>query len=75
MNGVLVLLLIAVSLPVVVDPLITSQVGSFALDLAWISAGFLIWMPVQPARCGQAKACSRRGLRGLKAALNAAMPW
>lgn len=41
-------LLFAVSAPVLVDPLITSQIGSFALDIAWISAGFLIWMPVQP---------------------------
>jgi len=45
---VAVALLFAVSAPVLVDPLITSQVGSFALDIAWISAGFLIWMPVQP---------------------------
>ncbi|MFN8051993.1 MAG: cytochrome c oxidase assembly protein [Acidimicrobiales bacterium] len=43
-----VTLLVLVSAPVVVDPLLTSQVGSFVLDLAWISAGFLIWMPVQP---------------------------
>jgi cytochrome c oxidase assembly factor CtaG len=43
-----VALLFAVSIPVLVDPLITSQIGSFALDAAWISAGFLIWMPVQP---------------------------
>lgn len=43
-----VAILIAVSLPVVVDPMITSQVGSFVLDVAWICAGFLIWMPVQP---------------------------
>ncbi|MEI2651375.1 MAG: cytochrome c oxidase assembly protein [Microthrixaceae bacterium] len=41
-------LLFAVSAPILVDPLVTSQLGSFALDLAWISAGFLIWMPVQP---------------------------
>ena len=46
--GISVVLLISVSVPVIVDPLITSQLGSFVLDLAWISAGFLIWMPVQP---------------------------
>lgn len=46
--AVAVALLFAVSAPVLVDPLITSQVGSFALDIAWISAGFLIWLPVQP---------------------------
>lgn len=41
-------LLILVSVPVIVDPMIESQIGSFALDLAWITAGFLIWFPVQP---------------------------
>lgn len=41
-------LLFAVSAPILVDPLITTQFGSFLLDAAWISAGFLIWMPVQP---------------------------
>ena len=43
-----VALLFAVSAPTLVDPLIKTQIGSFALDVAWISAGFLIWMPVQP---------------------------
>ena len=43
-----VALLFAVSAPVLVDPLIKTQLGSFALDIAWISAGFLIWLPVQP---------------------------
>lgn len=46
--GVSVALLFAVSAPSLVEPLITSQVGSFALDVAWITAGFLIWLPVQP---------------------------
>jgi cytochrome c oxidase assembly factor CtaG len=43
-------LLVLVSVPVIVDPLIKNQLGSFVLDAAWISAGFLIWMPVQPPR-------------------------
>ncbi len=33
-------------LPAVVDGLMTSQLGSFALDLAWIAAGFALWWPV-----------------------------
>lgn len=45
-----VILLVGVSAPVIVDPLMKSQLGSFALDVAWISAGFLIWLPVQPPR-------------------------
>lgn len=43
-----VVLLVSASTPIVVDALVTNQVGSFVLDLAWIAAGFLIWMPVQP---------------------------
>lgn len=43
-----VALLVGVSLPFVVNAMITSQAGSFAMDVAWITAGFLIWMPVQP---------------------------
>lgn len=45
-----VVMLVAVSAPVFVDPLITSQFGSFVLDAVWITAGFLIWIPVQPPR-------------------------
>jgi putative membrane protein len=37
---------IASHLPAVVDGLMTSQLGSFALDLAWIAAGFALWWPV-----------------------------
>lgn len=45
---VAVVLLVAVSLPLIVNPMIKNQAGSFAMDVAWITAGFLIWMPVQP---------------------------
>lgn len=45
-----VVILVAVSTPVVVDPLITSQWGSFVLDAAWMTAGFMMWLPVQPPR-------------------------
>lgn len=41
-------LLIGVNLPIVVDSMISTQIGSFALDLIWITAGLLIWFPVQP---------------------------
>ncbi|MEZ5253609.1 MAG: cytochrome c oxidase assembly protein [Microthrixaceae bacterium] len=43
-------MLIAVTAPVVVDRLITSQIGSFLMDVIWIGAGILIWLPVQPPR-------------------------
>lgn len=33
-------------LPEVVDGLMTSQLGTFALDLAWVAAGFALWWPV-----------------------------
>ena len=39
-------LVLASHLPAVVDGLMTSQLGSFALDLAWIAAGFALWWPV-----------------------------
>lgn len=43
-------LLIAVTAPVVVEDLVTSQIGSFAMDLVWMAAGVLIWLPVQAPR-------------------------
>jgi putative membrane protein len=33
-------------LPAVVDGLMTSQLGSFALDMAWLFAGLTLWWPV-----------------------------
>ncbi|HBX77737.1 MAG TPA: hypothetical protein DEG43_08830 [Acidimicrobiaceae bacterium] len=41
-------LLFTVNLPVVVDPLVKTQLGSFLVDLVWIAAGVLMWLPVQP---------------------------
>ena len=32
--------------PAVVDGLMASQLGSFALDMAWLAAGILFWWPV-----------------------------
>ena len=43
-------LLVAVTAPAVVDPLVTSQLGSFLMDAVWMLAGVLIWLPVQPPR-------------------------
>lgn len=39
--------LIAVNSPAVVDPLLRTPYGAFGMDLVWISAGFVLWMPVQ----------------------------
>jgi putative membrane protein len=33
-------------LPAIVDSLMTSQVGSLAIDLLWIAAGIVFWWPV-----------------------------
>jgi putative membrane protein len=33
-------------LPGVVDALMASQVGSFAIDMAWFAAGIIFWWPV-----------------------------
>ena len=41
------LTLVAVNAPAILDPLVTSPFGAFALDVAWILAGFVLWMPVQ----------------------------
>lgn len=43
-------LLMAVTAPVVVEDLVTSQIGSFAMDVVWMAAGVLIWLPVQAPR-------------------------
>ncbi|NLA37232.1 MAG: cytochrome c oxidase assembly protein [Actinobacteria bacterium] len=43
-------LLMAVTAPVVVEDLVTSQLGSFAMDVIWMTAGLLIWLPVQAPR-------------------------
>lgn len=39
-------LLVATHAPVTVNTLRTSQLGSFAMDVAWIVAGLVLWMPV-----------------------------
>ena len=44
--GVFNTVLVATHLPAVVDLLKPTQLGSFAVDMAWISAGFLFWWVV-----------------------------
>lgn len=39
--------LIAVNSPAIVDPLIATPYGAFGMDVAWMVAGFVLWMPVQ----------------------------
>lgn len=41
-------LLFAVNLPVFVDPMVTTQLGSFLIDALWLVAGVIMWLPVQP---------------------------
>jgi putative membrane protein len=38
--------LIATHAPVTVDTLRATQVGSFALDMIWLVAGFILWTPI-----------------------------
>jgi putative membrane protein len=48
-NGILIL----THLPVVVDRMMVTQLGSFAIDLAWLLGGVFLWAPVvlpQPGR-------------------------
>jgi putative membrane protein len=40
------LVLVATHLPPVVEALKVTQVGSFAMDVAWLGAGFLFWLQV-----------------------------
>lgn len=40
------LILLATHAPASVDVLRNSQLGSFAMDVAWIVAGFVLWLPV-----------------------------
>jgi putative membrane protein len=39
-------IMVVTHLPAVVDALMGTQVGAFALDLAWLGAGTLFWWPV-----------------------------
>lgn len=39
--------LLAVNAPAILDPLVATPYGAFAMDIAWIVAGFVLWMPVQ----------------------------
>ncbi|MBA3282130.1 MAG: cytochrome c oxidase assembly protein [Acidimicrobiia bacterium] len=41
------LTLVAVNAPAVVDPLVKTPYGAFAIDAAWVCAGFALWLPVQ----------------------------
>lgn len=41
------LTLVLVNVPAVVDPLVATPYGAFVMDLAWVVAGFVLWMPVQ----------------------------
>ncbi len=40
------LVLVVTHLPMVVDTVKVSQIGSFAMDMAWVTAGLLMWWPV-----------------------------
>lgn len=40
------LMMVVTHLPPVVDTLMASQLGSFAIDLAWIAGGLIFWWPV-----------------------------
>ena len=51
--------LVVVNAPTVVDPLLSSPWGAFAMDAAWVTAGFILWMPVQ---------CPHPGVRKLTGA-------
>lgn len=39
--------LVAINAPAIVDPLLETPYGAFGLDVMWIIAGFVLWMPVQ----------------------------
>ena len=39
--------LVLVNAPAVVDPLLRTPGGAFAMDAGWAAAGFVLWMPVQ----------------------------
>ena len=39
-------LLVATHWPTVVDALMVTQLGSFALDMAWLAAGLVLWWPI-----------------------------
>src|SRR5699024_848011 len=49
------LTLIIVNTPMVSDPLLPTVYGSFVVDAAWITAGFVLWMPVQCPHPGVAR--------------------
>jgi putative membrane protein len=40
------LIVLATHMPAIVDGLMVTQVGAFAVDLAWLAAGFALWWPV-----------------------------
>src|SRR5690606_30570781 len=49
--------LLLVNTPIVVDPLVRTPYGAFTMDLIWMVAGFVLWMPVQ---------CPHPGVRRLE---------
>ena len=51
--------LVAVNAPAIVDPLVKTPYGAFAMDGVWVFAGFALWMPVQ---------CPHPGVRRLTGA-------
>jgi putative membrane protein len=44
--GVFNVLMVVTHLPIVTDTLMTSQVGAFALDVAWVGGGLALWAPL-----------------------------
>lgn len=53
--GLFNVFVVATHVPAVVDALMTSQLGSFTIDMAWLGAGLLFWWPVAtpvPRRAG-----------------------
>ena len=51
------LTLVTVNTPAVLDPLLRTPYGAFGMDVAWMVAGFVLWMPVQ---------CPHPGVRRLE---------
>jgi cytochrome c oxidase assembly factor CtaG len=62
------LLVIATHVPAVVDTLMTTQLGSFLIDVAWLGGGLIFWWPVVVAVGGrsQLRELAKIGYLGLQ---------
>jgi cytochrome c oxidase assembly factor CtaG len=60
------LMVVITHMPPVVDPMMSTQLGSFAIDMLWLGGGLLFWWPVVVPGGSQLRELAKVGYLGLQ---------